>query len=65
MSEPLLRVEGLEVVYRVQGRRLPAVTDLSFDVGLRHALTNGQAVNELRAGLTFAFPANFLGAKSR
>jgi hypothetical protein len=39
--------------------------DLSFDVGLRHALTNGQQVNELRAGLTFAFPANFLGAKSR
>ena len=32
MSEPLLRVEGHEVVYRVQGRRLPAVTDLSFDV---------------------------------
>ena len=39
--------------------------DLSFDVGLRRALTNGQPVNEVRAGLTFAFPANFLGAKSR
>jgi hypothetical protein len=39
--------------------------DLSFDVGLRHALTNGQPVNEIRAGLTFAFPANLLGAKTR
>jgi hypothetical protein len=26
--------------------------DLSFDVGLRHALTNGHPVNEIRAGLT-------------
>ena len=39
--------------------------DLSFDVGLRHALTNGQSVNEIRAGLTFALPANLLGSKSR
>lgn len=30
--------------------------DLSFDVGFRHALTNGHFVNEIRAGLTFAFP---------
>jgi hypothetical protein len=30
--------------------------DLSFDVGLRHALTNGHPVNEVRAGLTFGFP---------
>jgi hypothetical protein len=30
--------------------------NLSFDVGLRHALTNGHPVNELRAGLTFGFP---------
>ena len=30
--------------------------NLSFDVGLRHALTNSHPVNELRAGLTFAFP---------
>src|SRR5262245_5059162 len=29
--------------------------DLSFDVGLRHAVTNGQPVNELRAGMTVAF----------
>jgi hypothetical protein len=31
---------------------------LSFDVGLRYALVNGQPVNELRAGLTFGFPPN-------
>src|SRR5258706_839370 len=30
--------------------------NLSFDVGLRHALTNGHSVNEMRAGLTFGFP---------
>jgi len=39
--------------------------DLSFDVGLRHALVNGQPVNEIRAGLTFAFPTNLLGSKPR
>ena len=30
--------------------------DLSFDVAVREASLNGRAVNELRAGLTFAFP---------
>src|SRR5215510_1880855 len=30
--------------------------DLSFDVAVREASLNGSAVNELRAGLTFAFP---------
>ncbi len=30
--------------------------DLSFDVGLRHALTNSRSVNELRAGVSFGFP---------
>jgi hypothetical protein len=35
--------------------------DLSFDVGLRHALTNGRPVNEVRAGLTFSFPLRMLG----
>jgi hypothetical protein len=30
--------------------------NLSFDFGVRHALTNGQPVNEARAGLTFGFP---------
>jgi hypothetical protein len=29
--------------------------DLSFDVGVRHALTNGRPVNEIRAGVSFGF----------
>jgi len=29
--------------------------DLAFDVGVRHALTNGHPVNELRAGMTVSF----------
>jgi hypothetical protein len=29
--------------------------DLSFDAGFRYALVNGHPVNEIRAGLTFAF----------
>jgi hypothetical protein len=35
--------------------------DLSFDVGLRHALTNGRPANEVRAGMTFGFPLRMLG----
>ena len=31
--------------------------DLAFDVGVRHALTNGHPVNELRAGMTVSFSA--------
>lgn len=38
--------------------------NLSFDVGLRHALTNGHPVNELRAGLTFGFPLGQFGGRS-
>lgn len=33
--------------------------DLNFDVAIRHALTNRRPVNEIRAGLTFAFPLSF------
>jgi hypothetical protein len=33
--------------------------DLSFDVAIRHALTGGHPVNEIRAGLTFGFPLSF------
>jgi hypothetical protein len=32
--------------------------NLALDVGLRHALVNGEPVNELRAGVTFGFPLN-------
>jgi hypothetical protein len=38
--------------------------DLSFDIGLRHALTNGHSVNEVRAGLTFAFPLQVFSGRS-
>src|SRR6267378_43038 len=38
--------------------------NLSFDVGLRHALTNGHQVNEVRAGLTFGFPLGSFGGRS-
>jgi hypothetical protein len=37
------------LIYRVSD-------DLSFDVAIRHALTDGHPVNEIRAGLTFGFP---------
>lgn len=35
--------------------------NLSFDIGLRHAVTNGHPVNEVRAGLTFGFPLQMFG----
>ena len=38
--------------------------NLSFDVGLRHALTSsGHPVNEVRAGLTFGFPLRMSGGR--
>jgi hypothetical protein len=37
--------------------------NLNFDVGLRHALTNGHPVNEVRAGLTFGFPLGEFGGR--
>jgi hypothetical protein len=38
----------------------------SFDVGIRHALTNGHSLNEVRAGLTFGFPiTQFLGSNQK
>ena len=40
------------LIYRVRD-------NLSFDVGIRHALTGGHPVNEIRAGLTFGFPLSF------
>jgi hypothetical protein len=48
-------VSGLiGVIWRVRD-------DLSFDFGLRHALTNGHSVNEMRAGMTFGFALRVLG----
>ncbi|HLZ06893.1 MAG TPA: hypothetical protein VKR55_32695 [Bradyrhizobium sp.] len=47
-------VSGLVgLIYRISD-------NLSFDVGIRHALTNEHPVNEIRAGLTFGFPLSFL-----
>jgi hypothetical protein len=40
------------LIYRVRD-------DLSFDVAVRHALTGGHPVNEIRAGVTFGFPLSF------
>jgi hypothetical protein len=40
------------LIYRVRD-------DLSFDVAIRHALTGGHAVNDIRSGLTFGFPLSF------
>jgi hypothetical protein len=39
--------------------------DLAFDVGVRRALTNGQVVSELRAGLTFGIPLRLSGHSPR
>jgi hypothetical protein len=38
---------------------------LAVDAAFRYALTNGHAVNEVRAGLTFAVPLRFEGAHNR
>jgi hypothetical protein len=38
--------------------------DLSFDVALRHALTNGRPADEIRAGLTFGFPVRQLESRA-
>ncbi len=39
--------------------------NLSFDIALRHALTNGHPVSEVRAGLTFGFPLEELSGRAR
>jgi hypothetical protein len=40
--------------------------ELSFDVGLRHAITNGIPANEIRAGFTIGFSLpSFAGAKGK
>jgi len=39
--------------------------NLSFDVGFRHAITNGAHVNEIRAGLTIGFPLRFFTGPNR
>jgi hypothetical protein len=39
--------------------------NLSFDVGLRRAVTNGHSVNEIRAGLTFGFSVRPMAVANR
>lgn len=39
--------------------------DLSFDVGLRHAITNGHQLNEVRAGMTIGIPLSRLLSSHR
>jgi hypothetical protein len=39
--------------------------NLSFDVGVRHGVTNGQSFNEVRVGLTFGFPLRLLRSIDR
>jgi len=36
--------------------------NLSFDVGIRHGLTNDRAFSEVRAGMTFGFPLRQIGS---
>jgi hypothetical protein len=38
--------------------------NLSFDVGVRYALTNGHPVDEVRAGVTFGFPVRRLEGRT-
>ena len=35
--------------------------NLSVDVAIRHAITDGRPVDELRAGVTFGFPLGLFG----
>ena len=52
-------ISGLiDLIWRVRD-------NLSFDIGLRHALTNGHPVNEVRTGLTFGFPLRMFGDRSQ
>src|ERR1700688_4174728 len=55
-SETMSALVGL--IWRVRD-------NLSFDVGLRHALTNGHPGNEIRAGLTFGLPLEVPGQRSQ
>src|SRR5262245_33082289 len=54
-----------ETVSGLVGLMRKASDDLSFGVGLRHALTNGHPVNELRAGLTVGFPLSRSSSSAR
>ena len=41
---------------RARGGDMASQGRSSFDVGIRHAITNGHPINELKLGMTFGFP---------
>ena len=49
-------IGGSHTVSALVGAIWQARENLSFDVGIRHALTDGRPVDEFRAGVTFGFP---------
>jgi hypothetical protein len=51
-----------EIVSALVGAIWQIQDNLSFDIGLRHAVTNGHSVNEIRVGLTIGFPLRLLGS---
>jgi len=55
----------LETISGLVGLIWKVSNDLSFDVGLRHALTNGRPVSEIRAGMTFGVPLRMFGDQSQ
>jgi hypothetical protein len=54
-----------ETVSALAGAIWQVDDNLAFDVGIRHALTNGHPVTELRAGLTIGFPNIFGSAEAK
>ena len=54
-------VGGSHTVSALVGAIWQVRDNLSFDVGIRHALTDGRPVDELRAGVTFGFPLGLFG----
>lgn len=54
-----------ETVSGLVGLIWQASDRLSLDVAYRHAITNGHPLDEVRAGLTFAVPLRFEGARNR
>jgi hypothetical protein len=54
-----------ETVSGLVGLIWQASDKLSFDLAYRHAVTDGHAVNEVRAGSTFAVPLRFESAHTR
>ena len=58
-------IGGAQTVSALIGAIWQVRDNLSFDVGFRHALTDGRPVDEIRAGLTFGFPPGLFGGAGR